>query len=96
MLHLIMSSPATLDMDYLETFIGQTDDILLLQDAVYGGIADSHYFSRLVAKKNLGLYLLQEDAQARGITGLLGPKFQIISYQQFVELTVKHSKQITW
>lgn len=96
MLHLIMSSPATLDMDYLETFIGQTDDILLLQDAVYGGIADSHYFSRLVVKKNFGLYLLQEDAQARGITGLLGPKFQIVSYQQFVELTVKHSKQITW
>jgi len=96
MLHLIMASPVKLDMDYIETFIGQTDDILLLQDAVYAGVANSHYFSKLIAKKQSGLYVLKEDAQARGITALLGPKFQLISYQQFVELTVKHSKQITW
>ncbi|WP_241573925.1 sulfurtransferase complex subunit TusB [Rosenbergiella nectarea] len=96
MLHLIMSSPVKLDIDYLETFIGQADDILLLQDAVYGGVANNHYFSKLVARKHSGLYVLQEDAQARGITALIGPKFQIISYQKFVELTVKHSKQITW
>ena len=96
MLHLIMSSPAKLDMDYLEVFIGQKDDILLLQDAVYGGVADSHYFSKLVEKKQSGFYVLQEDAQARGITALLGPEFQLIGYQEFVELTVKHSKQITW
>ncbi|WKX26668.1 sulfurtransferase complex subunit TusB [Tatumella ptyseos] len=96
MLHLIMSSPAKLDMDYLEIFIGQTDDILLLQDAVYGGVANNQYFSKLVAKKQSGLYVLQEDAQARGITALLESKFRIISYPQFVELTVKHSKQITW
>jgi len=91
-----MSSPVKLDIDYLETFIGQADDILLLQDAVYGGVANNHYFSKLVARKHSGLYVLQEDAQARGITALIGPKFKIISYQQFVELTVKHSKQITW
>jgi len=96
MLHLIMSSPAKLDMDYLEVFVGQKDDILLLQDAVYGGVTDSHYFSKLVEKKQSGFYVLQEDAQARGITTLLGPKFQLIGYQEFVELTVKHSKQITW
>ncbi|MBT0727292.1 sulfurtransferase complex subunit TusB [Rosenbergiella australiborealis] len=91
-----MSSPATIDMTYLETFIGERDDVLLLQDAVYGAIKNNHYFFSFLEKKRTGLYLLKEDAQARGITTLIDEMFEMVSYDQFVELTVKQSKQITW
>ncbi|QGX90240.1 sulfurtransferase complex subunit TusB [Tatumella sp. TA1] len=96
MLHLIMSSPTMLDMAHLERLIGEKDDVLLLQDGVYGGIAGNLTFSSFLAKRKTSLYLLKEDSEARGITALIDDNFTIIDYQQFVAMTVKHSKQITW
>lgn len=96
MLHLIMSSPAISDIRSIELMLSENDDILLLQDAVYGAVARNDYFRRIVEKRDHGMYVLEEDGLARGILPYLNPKFTLINYQQFVEMTVKHTKQITW
>jgi len=91
-----MSSLTALDTHYLASLVTDADDVLLLQDAVYGGIVKDDNFATLLQRKSIGLYLLKEDLDARGITQLIDTRFSLVSYDQFVELTVKHSKQITW
>lgn len=96
MFHLMMSSPSIADMRSIELMFGEGDELLLLQDAVYGALAGSLYFRNIIDGPCSGLYVLKNDLQARGVLPYVHPKFEIIDYQYFVEMTVKHTKQITW
>ncbi len=96
MLHLIMSPPAMTDIASITLTLDKADEILLLQDGVYGAVTQSHEFISIIEMLPSRVYLLEDDVLARGLTPYLHPNVRVIDYQQFVDLTVKHTKQITW
>ncbi|MEP1445830.1 MAG: sulfurtransferase complex subunit TusB [Paraglaciecola sp.] len=69
-----------------------TDGLLLTQDAVYS-LMDRELGTKLLQLKSV--FVLKEDAEARGI-GIEPSKIQLINYEQFVELSLKYEKVISW
>ena len=69
-----------------------TDGVLLIQDAVYG-LMDKELNTKLQQLE--AVYVLIEDAEARGIE-LETSRIQLINYEQFVELSLKYEKVISW
>jgi len=64
--------------------------IILTQDAV---IAASIPLSQPSYRK---IYALADDLVARGLTAQLIEGIEVISYQQFVELTLTHHPIVSW
>lgn len=70
-----------------------TDDgLLLTQDAVYA-VIDKTLLAKLTALH--GVYVLKDDIEARGVA-LENNNIQIITYVEFVELSLKYNKVINW
>ena len=71
--------------------------ILLSGNGVYGAILNSPVSKQMqLALNDIEIYALQEDIIARGITPKLLPKIKLITYDEFVDLTIKHSKTYSW
>ena len=75
------------------------DGLLLLEDAV----SISCHLPTLEKLNNLGVdisfYAMDVDLQARGLTPANIPssvKFEIINYQDFVELSLQFDKVVNW
>jgi tRNA 2-thiouridine synthesizing protein B len=71
--------------------------LLLTEDAVYAatrGGADSAGLAAALAK--LEVYVLQPDAEARGMAGKLIDGVTAIGYDGFVDLVAKHSTNHSW
>ena len=68
----------------LATQLGPNDEVLLAQDGIY---------NQLALKQQV--HYLAEDATARGVSNRLVNE-TAINYEQFVELTLKHSRIIKW
>lgn len=71
------------------------DDLLLLQDGVLAAV-EGNELLRALLQSPATLYVLQEDAAARGITTQISVEVQKIGYNEFVELTVRHQQQLAW
>lgn len=76
------------------------DAILLLEDAV-SLCCHQPSINKLVASdKSLSLYILNEDLKARGLTlpstGSAAIEFTLISYQEFVELSLQYERVVNW
>jgi tRNA 2-thiouridine synthesizing protein B len=69
-----------------------SDGLLLTQDSVYA-VMDKTLISKLSELESV--YVLQEDAQARGVQ-VASDKIQLISYNGFVELSLQFDKVISW
>jgi len=95
MLHTLMHSPYFSDLDTLLMLLSAEDDLLLLQDGVLGALEGSSALSRLLASPAT-LWVLTEDAIARGLTGQISAKIKPVDYTGFVALTEKHRQQMTW
>ncbi|MCL9783859.1 sulfurtransferase complex subunit TusB [Vibrio sp. S4M6] len=92
MLHIIKSlDKLPLAIDYA----GEKDDFLLVEEAVYAGVAAHTLAEQLAQRENL-IFLLKEDVQARGLEGLVSPSYSLISFVGFVELTAENEKSMTW
>lgn len=80
----------------LSECIDSLDEVILIEDGVYQCLTLSDQTDKVhwssIAKT---IYVLEDDAQARGIsTSLTG--FTFISYDAFVELAMKHHKVVSW
>ncbi len=71
----------------------QGDDLLLLSDGVAAAIAGGR-FLEILQSAPITLYVLQDDVDARGLTGQIADSVGRVSYTDFVRLTVKHAGQL--
>ena len=95
MLHILRQSPFNTDLDTLLRCMNEGDDLLLLQDGVIAAIKGSRYLELLLAAP-ISISALQEDLEARGLAAQISSKIDTVSYNDFVRLTVKHERQMTW
>ncbi|PWC09345.1 sulfurtransferase complex subunit TusB [Brenneria corticis] len=95
MLHTLSHSPYHCDIDALLRCLGPGDALVLLQDGVIAALANSETASRLL-RASIPLYVLQNDADARGVAAQISNNFSLISYTQFVQLTVQYPQQLAW
>lgn len=83
------------DKNLISAAIQKEDDCLFIQSGVYNCLNES-VLGRLTDVKAIGLYVLSSDQQSRGIQILPPEPILAISMKEFVELSVKHTKSITW
>lgn len=74
------------------------DDILLLNDGVYGAGSNAPSAASLeaVMKEGCGLFALKEDVEKRGLSGQVLPGVQLIGFAEFVDLTERHTATQSW
>lgn len=95
MLHTLRTSPWQMDMAGMLRLINEDDDLLLLADGVLAVVENSHFLEILRAA-SISLYVLNEDVQARGLSGQIPHDITMVSYTDFVRLAVKHPSQMAW
>ena len=96
MLHLVFKSPSqSSGLAECLAIAAPDDEILLLEDAVITTVKDNHWQLCLEAKKDR-IFVLEEDLKARGLENFVMDGIKSIDIQGFVELTEKHSTQISW
>ena len=95
MLHTLINSPFKCDFSALLRMLKEGDDLLLLQDGVLAALQGSKALEALL-EAPVGLFVLKEDIQARGLSAQISPTIATIGYNGFVALTVKHPQQVTW
>ena len=92
-LHKISTSPYTNSaLSQCLKRITPEDGLLLIQDGVY---AIKHQDSLAKLEELSNLYLLSDDLKARAIS-VENPKFNQISYEQFVDLSLQYTKVLSW
>ncbi|WP_165312427.1 sulfurtransferase complex subunit TusB [Vibrio ziniensis] len=91
MLHIVKSLEK---LKLVSRYLQPTDDLLLVENAVYASSQHSEYYSQIVVTGQI--FALQEDLQARGWSENSAQNIQIINRFEFVELTISHSKSISW
>lgn len=70
------------------------DALLLIENGVYCAMpAQAERFTRLPG--GVQCYILQADADARGLTEL-NPEFRAIGYDDFVTLSCRYEKVVSW
>lgn len=70
------------------------DALLLIENGVYCAMpAQAERFTCLPG--GVQCYLLQADAEARGLTDL-NPEFRPVSYDDFVTLSCRYDKVVSW
>ena len=73
--------------------INPDDEILFIEDGVYY-CCDKKSLS-LISRDNY-VYGLREDLVARGLRDKQDALVEVVGYHKFVELTVQHSKTVSW
>lgn len=95
MLHTLSHSPWQCDIDGLLRMLAEGDELLLLQDGVLAAIEGSR-FVEMLNNAPITVSALKEDIAARGLVGQISAKIDVVSYNDFVNLTVKHTTQMSW
>ncbi len=95
MLYTLSHSPTRCDLPALLRLTREGDALLLLQDGVLAGLAGSASLD-LLLNAPISLYALQNDLDARGVSGHFSHKITVVGYNHFVELTEKHRSQMAW
>lgn len=98
-LHIINKSPFT--HNTLRSCIAvcsEQDALLLIEDGVFGALQaspDTEVLQSLM-EKNIVVYALSADVNARALTQKIEPRIKLITYEEFVQLTVKHNCTQSW
>lgn len=94
-LHIIHSNLVTSTPPCAGT-LPQHDDVLFIGDAAYLLRNTTAALTELGLNAAQNIYVLEEDARARGVDGLERNSVKSINYKDFVELTIKHKHIQTW
>ena len=72
--------------------------LVLYQDGVYLADRHSQYASKLLelTQKNIKIYLIKDDIIARGLQNSIINEVNLITYQDFVNLTIEYQKILSW
>lgn len=95
MLHTLSHSPWQCDIDGLLRMLADGDDLLLIQDGVLAAIEGSR-FVEMLNNAPITVSALKEDIDARGLSAQISAKIDVVSYTDFVNLSVKHTTQMSW
>jgi sulfur relay protein TusB/DsrH len=70
------------------------DSLILIQDGVYFG---AWHIKKSTTTK-LNIYAIEIDVIARGLFSVFDDMqmIKLISYEEFIDLVIKHDKSITW
>jgi tRNA 2-thiouridine synthesizing protein B len=90
-----MKSPFETNISFFSGMLKKTDDFLALQDGVLIALIDNIFLKKITFSSE-NLYVIKEDVYARGIHKNISSSFILISYIDFVNLTLKNKKQIIW
>lgn len=74
------------------------DSLLLIEDGVFGalqGAPDAQALQSLM-ERNIVVYALSADVNARALRQKIEPRIQLITYEEFVQLTVMHNCTQSW
>lgn len=98
-LHTINKSPFSFTI--LKSFVsvcGMNDGLLLLEDGVFGALdnAITNDEQLILKQKNIKIYALSPDVIARGIEKRISKHITLISYDDFVQLTLEHQNVHSW
>ncbi|AEN66751.1 Protein tusB [Enterobacter soli] len=95
MLHTLSHSPWQCDIEALVRMLREGDDLLLIQDGVLAAIEGSR-FVEILTNAPISVSALKEDIDARGLSGQISAKIDVVGYTDFVNLAVTHSSQMNW
>jgi sulfur relay protein TusB/DsrH len=90
MLHIVNQSVVTASQIAL---IRASDAVLLIEDGVYCGVATA---CETLLQRTQNCYALLPDVAARGLSQKMHEGIQLISYADFVDLSLAHSPVISW
>ena len=98
MLHTINKSPY--EKNSLEACLrvaAPGNAVLLIEDAVYAAASNGAWVDRLnSAMGDIKIYVLQPDAEARGIQDQVMDGVSMVDYNGFVDLAAEHDKVQSW
>ncbi len=98
MLHIVNKSP--LERNALESCLATAAPggaILLIEDAVYAATRGHAAESKLhAAMKNLEIYALAPDLEARGMANAVADGVKLVDYGGFVDLVANHKTCQSW
>ncbi|WP_232037571.1 sulfurtransferase complex subunit TusB [Candidatus Erwinia haradaeae] len=92
---MITHSPFQCDFRAILRLISPGDDVLLLGDGVIMGIESGITFPAL-CNSTQHVYILKVDLIARGLLIYISPQATVITYNEFINLTIEHPQQISW
>lgn len=95
MLHILLNSPYKISIDSLLSLSSIEDDLICIQDGVILGVSNNNFLKKFHAFFKV-IYFLKEDLYARGLYRFIDKPDVRINYNYFVQLTIKHKKNITW
>lgn len=73
------------------------DAILLIEDGVYAAMDyDANRFLLESLPADVSLHALADDLAARGISDTMLPRFESVTWEQFVALAATHDKVVSW
>jgi len=71
------------------------DAIVLIEDGVYAALSAGEWLPALLAKTQ-AVYVLQPDAEARGLGERIAPAIRAVDYAGFVRLCIEQPKMMAW
>ncbi|WP_075432285.1 sulfurtransferase complex subunit TusB [Buchnera aphidicola] len=95
MLHILLNSPYKISIDSLLSLSSLKDDLICIQDGVVLGVYNNNLLKKFHTFFKV-IYFLKKDLYARGLYSFIHKPDLIINYNYFVQLTIKHKKNITW
>ena len=98
MLHTVNKSPYERNsLDSCLNHVQKGHAVLLIEDGVYAAMKGTDSAKKLTdAGKNVEVYALQPDVDARGMKGRLMDGVTLVDYGGFVDLVTKHERVQSW
>jgi len=98
MLHTVNKSPFERNsLDSCLEHAKKGHAVLLIEDGVYAAMKGTAAAQKLAeAGKNVEVFALQSDVDARGMKGRLMDGIKLVDYGGFVDLVTKHERVQSW
>ncbi|MBZ0060459.1 MULTISPECIES: sulfurtransferase complex subunit TusB [Enterobacteriaceae] len=95
MLHTLSHSPWHCDIESLLNMLREGDAVLLIQDGVLAAVEGSRFVD-ILCNAPISVSALKDDIDARGLSGQISTKIDVVSYTDFVNLAIQHTGQLNW
>ena len=95
MLHTLSRSPWHCDIESLLSMLREGDTVLLIQDGVLAAVEGSRFVD-ILCNAPISVSALKDDIDARGLSGQISTKIDVVSYTDFVNLAIQHTGQMNW
>jgi len=97
-LHTVNKSPFdTIAFESCLAHCKSGSSLLLIEDGIYAGLKGAKFSDTITsAMKDINIYVLEPDLNARGVQDQLIDGIKKVDYAGFVDLSVEHDKVQAW